>query len=317
MPRCSVIIVTYNSAAVIEACLRALASQDCEIVVVDNASQDDTMARAVAFAEHAPLQLINISRNIGFAGGVNQGVRAANSEVLLILNPDAIAEPGAIDAIVTSFLKSGADAVGGALLRPDGEPDKGFVFRRLPTLTSLLFEILLVNQAWPRNPVNRSYRCLDADYSHEQEIEQPAGACIAVTRKAWDQVQGMDEAFYPVWFEDVDFCARLLRAGAKIVYCPTARFRHNGAHSVRQLEFGDKQMFWYQNMVRYARKQFSSVQAAVLRMAIFVGMGVRMLASLFGGGPLNLPPGEPVRTYSKVAEWAIGIGGNARDKRSR
>ena len=100
MPRCSVIVVTYNSGAQIEACLRALASQDCEIVVVDNASQDDTVARVRALARQIPLQLLTISRNIGFAGGVNQGVRAAASDVLLILNPDAIAEPGAIDAML-------------------------------------------------------------------------------------------------------------------------------------------------------------------------------------------------------------------------
>jgi N-acetylglucosaminyl-diphospho-decaprenol L-rhamnosyltransferase len=314
MPRCSVIIVTYNSAAVIEACLRALVSQDCEIVVVDNASQDDTLARAVAFAEQAPLQVINISRNIGFAGAVNQGVLAANSDVLLILNPDAIAEPGAIDAIVTCFLKSGADAVGGALLGQDGGPDKGFVFRRLPTLASLLFEILLVSQVWPANPVNRSYRCLDADYSREQEIEQPAGACLAVTRQAWNAIDGMDEAFFPVWFEDVDFCARLRQSGAKVVYCPTARFHHGGAHSVGQLSFPDKQMFWYENMVRYARKHFSSVQVGVLRISILVGMGLRMLASLFGAGPRNLPAVELVRGYAQVAAWAIGISSNANDQ---
>ena len=98
MPRCSVIVVTYNSGAQIEACLRALSSQDCEIVVVDNASQDDTVARVKGLAAQAPLQLLTISRNIGFAAGVNQGVRAAGGDVLLILNPDAVAEPGAIDA---------------------------------------------------------------------------------------------------------------------------------------------------------------------------------------------------------------------------
>ena len=73
MTHCSVIIVTYNSGRHIEACLRALASQDCEIVVVDNASQDDTVALVKALAEVVRLELITISRNIGFAGGVNHG----------------------------------------------------------------------------------------------------------------------------------------------------------------------------------------------------------------------------------------------------
>jgi N-acetylglucosaminyl-diphospho-decaprenol L-rhamnosyltransferase len=308
MPRCSVIVVTYNSGAQIEECLRALSSQDCEIIVVDNASQDDTVSRVQSLSGQVTVELLTISRNIGFAAGVNQGVRAASGEVLLLLNPDAVAEPGAIDAILGCMGTSGASAAGGALLGSDGKPAKGFAFRRIPTLTSLLFEVLLVNHAWPGNPVNRRYRCLDADYSQQQWIEQPAGACLAVARKAWDSVQGMDPRFYPVWFEDVDLCKRLLESEATIVYCPSARFHHSGAHSVGQMEFRDKQMFWYQNMARYARKHFSGWKVLMLRVAIFAGMGLRMFASLFGGGPRDLPEGEPMRTYVQVARWAIGLG---------
>ena len=72
--------------------------------------------------------------------------------------------------------------MGGALLESHGQPARGFAFRRLPTLWALVFEATLVNQLWPRNPVNRRYRCLDADYSQQQEVEQPAGACLAITR---------------------------------------------------------------------------------------------------------------------------------------
>lgn len=311
MLRCSAIIVTYNSGAQVEACLRALGPQHCEIIVVDNASHDDTVTRVRAVAEEMPLQLLTISRNIGFAGGVNQGVRAASGEVLLLLNPDAVAEPGAIDALLSCIATSRASAVGGALLESDGEPARGFAFRRIPTLTSLLSEVLLVNQVWPGNPVNRRYRCLDADYSKQQEVEQPAGACLAVKREAWESVQGMDPAFYPVWFEDVDLCKRLLDRSAKIVYCPSARFLHRGAHSVGQLSFRDRQVFWYRNMVRYARKHFSSVEVLILRLAIVKGMGLRMIASLLGGGPKNLPPGEPMRSYARVALWTIALGEQA------
>jgi N-acetylglucosaminyl-diphospho-decaprenol L-rhamnosyltransferase len=311
MPRCSVIIVTYNSGAHVEACLRALALQDCEIIVVDNASQDDTVARVKTLADDLPLQLLTISRNLGFAGGVNQGVRAASAEILMLLNPDAVAERGAIDALVCCFSTSGASVVGGALLQSDGQPARGFAFRRIPTLSRLLFEVLLINQAWPGNPVNRRYRCLDADYSRQQPIEQPAGACLAVKREAWESAQGMDPAFYPVWFEDVDFCKRILDRGAKIVYCPDARFSHSGAHSVGQLTFRDKQMFWYRNMVHYAGKHFSAFKVTALRLGIFTGMGMRMLASMFGAGPKSLPPGEPRRSYLRVAVWAVGLGKQA------
>ena len=308
MARCSVIIVTYNSAAVVEECLRALASQDCEVVVVDNGSQDDTVERVRSLAQDVRLQLITVSRNIGFAGGANHGASASSGDVLLFLNPDAVAEPGAIDALLRCFAESRASAVGGALLAEEGQPDKGFAFRRLPTRAALVFEALLINQLWPSNPVNRRYRCLDADYSSEQRVEQPAGACLAVTRAAWDSLRGMDPNFFPVWFEDVDFCARLLASGGTIFYCPDARFRHRGAHSVGKLEFGDKQMFWYRNMVRYATKHRGAASVLLLRVSISLGMGLRMLASLLGTGPKGVGVRDAIRGYAKVGLWAIGPG---------
>ena len=305
MPRCSAIIVTYNSGAHVEPCLLALASQNCEIVVVDNASQDDTVTRVKTLAAKFPLQLITVSRNIGFAGGVNQGARAASGDVLLILNPDAIAEPGATDALMDCLARTGAAAAGGALMDSDGKPARGFAFRRLPWLTSLLFEALLVNQLWASNPVNTRYRCLAEDYSLEQEVEQPAGACLAVTRTAWENAGGMDTQFFPVWFEDVDFCARLREAGARIMYCPAARFQHAGAHSVGRLEFAAKQMFWYANMLRYARKHFATWKVLLLRIGIVVGMGIRALAAMVGADPKGVPWTTAVRSYWRVAMMAM------------
>src|SRR6185295_14484320 len=116
---------------------------------------------------------------------------AANGDVLLLLNPDAIAEAGAVTALMQCMTAQSAAAAGGALLEASGELQRGFAFRRLPTLGSLLCEALLINQLWPSNPVNRRYRCLDADYSKTQQVEQPAGACLAITRGAWDAVGGM------------------------------------------------------------------------------------------------------------------------------
>src|SRR5271167_329707 len=227
--RCSAIVVTYNSAEAIGPCLEALAREGCEIVVVDNASQDATVQRVEEFVAWHELRLLANDRNLGFAAAANQGARETSGDILLLLNPDAIAEPGAVNALLQCMESAHAAAAGGALLQSDGKPARGFAFRRLPSPSTLLCEALLVNQIWPRNPVNRRYRCLDADYSQQQEVEQPAGACLAITRKVWESIGGFDESFYPVWFEDVDLCKRLLECGSKIVYCPTAHFRHSGA----------------------------------------------------------------------------------------
>jgi GT2 family glycosyltransferase len=302
MLRCSAIIVTYNSGDAIWTCLEALTREDCEIVVVDNASHDETVQRVEEFVAWHPVRLVANAENLGFAAAVNQGARESSEDVLLVLNPDAIPEPGAVKALLQCLETSGAAATGGALLDNDGQPARGFAFRRLPTLTSLLCEVLLVNQLWPHNPVNRRYRCLDADYSQQQEVEQPAGACLAITRAAWAAVGGFDEQFFPVWFEDVDFCQRLLESGGKVIYCPVARFRHSGGHSVGQLPFRDKQMFWYSNMLRYARKHFSSGQVTTLRAGIIAGMLLRSLAALFGAR--QAPLGETLSAYWTVIRSA-------------
>ena len=175
----------------------ALAGEDCEIVVVDNASADDTVQRIEEFVAWNPVRLIANEENLGFGAAVNQGAREATEDVLLMLNPDAIAEPGAVAALLRCLETTQAGAVGGALLESDGQPARGFAFRRIPTLAELLYEVLLVNQLRPGNPVNRRYRCLDADYSQQQEVEQPAGACLAITRTAWDSLRGFDEQFFP------------------------------------------------------------------------------------------------------------------------
>jgi N-acetylglucosaminyl-diphospho-decaprenol L-rhamnosyltransferase len=296
--RCSAIIVTHNSGAAIAACLEALSREGCEIIVVDNASADDTVRRIKEFVGRHPFRLLTNTQNRGFGAAVNQGAREAAGDVLLMLNPDAIAEAGAVAAMLRCMESTEADAVGGALLEANGQPAKGFAFRRLPTLWALVFEATLVNQVWPGNPVNRRYRCLNADYSRQQEVEQPAGACLAVRRSAWERVGGFDEHFFPVWFEDVDLCKRLLERGSHIFYCPDARFRHSGAHSVGRLCFRDKQLFWYGNMLRYARKHFSKAQVLILRLAIVKGMLLRCLGAISGARRQSL--GETLGAY-----WAV------------
>ena len=297
--RCSATIVTYNSGEAITACLQALAGQECEVIVVDNASSDDTLQRI----EGSSVRLVANETNRGFAAAANQAASLATGDVLLFLNPDAIAEAGAVAALLHCLHSTGADAVGGALLDAQGQPARGFAFRRLPTLWALIFEATLVNQLWPGNPVNRRYRCVDADYSRPQEVEQPAGACLALRRTAWDKLGGFDERFFPVWYEDVDLCKRLLDGGLRIIYCPEARFYHEGAHSVGRMSFRDKQLFWYGNMLRYAGKHFSSGQVFLLRLAIIKGMALRSIGALFGAN--KAPMGESLGAYWTVITHAF------------
>jgi GT2 family glycosyltransferase len=282
--RVAIVIVTYNSCAEIGRCLDALASfAGLEIVVVDNASSDCTRSEV----EQRSVRLIANHANLGFAGAVNQGVRATIAPLILLLNPDTHVMRG-IDALADRFADARTGAAGGLLLSADGTPQTGFFARSLPTPAALIFEVLGINRLWPRNPVNWHYRCLGLDPMLAQAIEQPAGAFLMFRREAWERVGGFDERFWPIWFEDVDFCARLQMDEWNVCYEPNATAIHRGAHSIRGLPVEKLQRYWYRSLLGYAGKYYKPVVFRFVCLAVAAGAIGRSLAGVRRGGLRNL-----------------------------
>jgi N-acetylglucosaminyl-diphospho-decaprenol L-rhamnosyltransferase len=301
----TIVIVTHDSGGCIGSCLQALVPfRQWKVVLVDNDSKDDTVRQAQAI----PLEVHTVinSHNLGFAGAVNQAVKVAEGDFFVILNPDARATAGSLDKLVQALRADAVGAAGALLMGKDGLPQKGFIVRRFPTIGSMLAEVLLLNRIWPGNPCNVHYRCLDLDYQTAQDVDQPAGACLAVKRQAWEAIDGFDESFLPVWFEDVDFCRRLHDREWKIVYCPDAIFLHAGGHSVNRLSFRDRQSYWHRNLLRYFRKHHSGAELAVLRVGITVGLLFRALLSLVGFRPAGISVTETLQAYWQVA-WQYAI----------
>lgn len=302
----SVIVVTHNSGDCIEACLRALVPEKAwKLVLVDNASTDNTVTTARRAAPSASM-LLN-RENVGFAAAVNQGCNLAEGDIFLLLNPDIIAAPGSLKKLFCAFSQPRTGAVGG-LLTKDGRAQTGFTIRRFPTLSSALAEVVLLNRLWPSNPINRHYRCLDVDHTKPQEVEQPAGACLAISKSAFHELGGFDESFFPVWFEDVDFCRRLRGQGWRISYHPEAVFAHTGGHSVGKLTFCDRQSFWYRNLLRYFAKHHPIWQSAILRLGVVGGLLLRSLLSLVGLSPSGVSSREACSAYARVI-WNYAVCG--------
>ena len=201
------IVVTFDSAHALPECLGALQADGVPAIVVDNASTDET----VAIAEGQGATVIRNARNEGYGRANNIGARAADSEFVLIVNPDCIVERGAVAALVDAARRY-PDA---ALFAPQIVEPSGRVFFQPRSLlaTSLT------------NPGGKLVL-------PEGEACAPffSGACFLIRRDVFLQLGGFDENIF-LFYEDDDLCRRIADAGAALIYVPQALVRHGRGRS--------------------------------------------------------------------------------------
>ena len=328
MFRTGILVITHNSGAHIASCLDAVErfrSPQDRVLVIDNASP-------IAPPPVRHVAAIQNEANLGFAGAANQGFAALKGEVdaILLLNPDVILT-APLAPLAQACAKSGI--AGGSLTDRNGIPQIGFSFRRFPTPATLLFETIGLNKLWKSNPVNRRYRCLDADHSEPQTVDQPAGAMLMIRKDVWESVGGFDEHFHPVWFEDVDFCFRASIAGFRAAYVPGVTGIHEGGHSVLQLLNRNRKRYWYASLMRYSRKHFGRFGhglvaggVAMAAVARALGMALRLQSGSRKDAAMNLKiaqkallnpsPGEGIGSL-KSGPARVDDGAAAADERSR
>jgi GT2 family glycosyltransferase len=238
MPTTSLIIVTYNSVAHIGACLDALQRQAVahEVVVVDNASHDDTVA--LVRAHPLTVRLLPQEENCGFAGGVNCGAAVAQGDIIALLNPDATPEPDCLEQLVAPFADPQIGVAGSKVLHEDG---------RIQSVGSLLQSPVLLT-------AHRGDGEQDAgQYDELVDVWAVHGAAMAFRRDLWQQLGGFDEGFFPAYWEESDFCERARRAGKRVVVAPRAVVRH--AEATATGKYSPQFYFYYhRNRLRYAAK---------------------------------------------------------------
>jgi len=225
MPRLSIIVVTYNSRADVPGCLAALTGAGAprighEIVVIDNASPDGTAA--YLRERWAAIRVIDAGGNRGFAAANNIGIRHTSGELVLLLNPDTVVDPGAIDRLVAT-LQSQPDA---AIAGPRIENAEGRVelsFGPMLSVTGELRQKLLGaghERQWPviAPIVERMTR-------RRRSVDWVSGACLLGWRRDLEAVGLLDERFF-MYTEDVDLCAAVRGRGRLVLFEPAARIVH-------------------------------------------------------------------------------------------
>lgn len=256
-PEVSVIIVVWNARELIDRCLEAVlgaggAGVELEVIVVDNASSDDTVERVRSHwcARDARVRLIETGTNGGMAAGNNVGMRAASGDSLLLLNSDAFLEPGALQAMVDR-LHAVSDAtlaaVAPQLRNTDGTLQRSL--RGFPTTWRYATELLYLRRMAPRSQICNAFYGGGLDTSRAQRVDWVTGACLLVPRAAIEAVGLMDESFF-MYGEEVDWLRRMHRVGRSVWYEPAAQVVHVGGGSARR-EWGRMYQLQLANHVRY------------------------------------------------------------------
>lgn len=253
----SIIIVSWNVREFLRKCLlsiyRETKSSSFEVLVIDNASTDGSgeMVQALHLSN---LFLIQNDKNRGFAAAVNQGLRQARGEYVLLLNPDTEFQSGTLDKLAVFLKENPRYGVAGCqLLNPNGTVQPSV--RRFPTIWDQI-QILCKSHHLYLSSLLRRYFALDFDYQKTQEVDQVMGAFFCIKRAAVEQIGFFDEKFY-LWFEEVDFCQRAKKAGWPVVYSPIAQVIHYGGQSFQQLLPLSRQWQFNQSMLHYFKKHHS------------------------------------------------------------
>lgn len=270
----SVIIVNYNAGFLLKTCVDALIACPVidQIIIVDNASSDGSINTLV---DSSQIVKIFNDKNLGFAVACNQGMKIAQSDYLLFLNPDCKIDHGAIQKLLETLSSNNTlGMVGGCLCNPDGSEQAGGR-RAVPTpwrsfvrafglyyfearWPKLFFDFYLHKQPLPTEPI---------------EVEAISGACMMVKRQAVDEVGFWDESYF-LHCEDLDWCMRFRQKGWKIFFVPDAKVIHiAGTCSKNRPIFVE----WHKHkgMLRFYHKFFRHQYPGILMVIVTLGVCFR------------------------------------------
>ncbi len=233
-PTVCAVVVSFNTGPVLFDCLAALHADPAidEIVLVDNGNPPETLARIEElYGRSDRLKVVGGGANRGFAAGVNFGAARAKGDRLLIINPDAVLQPGSVEALSAALAGAAEPAVvGGRIFGSDGKEQRGARRRRL-TMRSAAATFL--GLGWLK-AINPGFVSINRNEEPEPEgpvpMEAVSGALMFVSRTSFDRLGGFDEGYF-LHVEDLDLCRRAEAEGGTVIYTPLASALHHGATS--------------------------------------------------------------------------------------
>jgi N-acetylglucosaminyl-diphospho-decaprenol L-rhamnosyltransferase len=298
--------VTYDSSAHILRCLASLREAGLAVRVVDNASTDGT---AALVARHHPgVWLRENDVNVGFAAAVNQALAGLRTDIVLLVNPDCVLAPGAVQVLLRTLRNDPeAGIVGPRLVGPDAEPRiSAHPFESWRTVLASRFGGSLLPVSVRRLFSGRHRRavydaCRTGDPGPPLAVDWLSGACLAIRAGLLATLGGLDAGYF-LYYEDEELCLSAWRCGAKVLYQPAAQAMHVGGASSQ-----DPCHIWphlYRSMLRFfGRHRPQSYQ--IVRTAIVVRALVGMTTGSIRTVAASAEGIARVRAWWRIARLAL------------
>ena len=269
----AVIVVTFNSAAHVDRLLAtldaALGDLRARVVVVDNHSSDDTVAR---LRRHGRAEVLAQADNRGYAAAINVGLeRTYEAPAVLVLNPDLALGAKSIPRLLAASHETGVGIVVPQIRTPDGAIFRSL--RREPTVGRALGTAVMGGRAAGRFPRLSETVGDDKSYLERRDVDWATGAAILVTRECADATGPWDETFF-LYSEETDFAERARRAGFRVLYEPAAVVTHTGGDSMTSPRLRSMLVV---NRLRYFRRRHGRLPSAAFFAAVLCNELTRAL----------------------------------------
>ncbi len=324
-PDVSVVIVSYNVARLIGACLDSVKRESgeicIEVFVVDNASVDGTPA---LLRQHYPwITLLEPGANLGFSAGNNLALPRCRGRNVALLNPDTVVHEGALRRLVRHLDEHPeAGAVGPMLLLGDGTIQHECA-RNLPSIGNLAPWLLLLDKLeWKLRFGGRSvesathppvgtpldrFNLLSWKRDRTCAVQSVSGACMVLRRRLIEEVGLLDEAS-PMYLDDIDYCHRILDAGWRIYYVSEARVTHLWKQSAQPRRAGDYYALGCHAIWLYLRKHEGRAAASAFAALACIAALLRLPVSLLGAALSRSPDAQRRLAMAwSLFRWAFRV----------
>lgn len=220
-PLVSAIVLTYRSPRDTLTCVRALLEQSIgdalEVIVVDNHSDTDSIGiLRTQLPVDSRLRIVEARKNLGYGNGNNFGAQFAGGEYLLIINPDNVLSPDALEKMIAAMeADSTIGILAPKLVFPDGKVRDSA--RAFPSFADVFIKRTMLRHLFPQKIAAYTKGVVSMD--HPSAVDWVAGACLLLRRSFYEELGGFDPRFF-LFFEDIDLCRRSGQSGKRVVYDP-------------------------------------------------------------------------------------------------